>query len=108
MAVSGEDTEGDDWAAQLTARLEHFVALLRDHSVRPARSVVRILIFGAVALILGTVALAATSIGVFRVLDDDAFNHRVWITDLVFGGMLFLAGAFLLSKSVKRGRNGGQ
>lgn len=84
-----------DLAATLTRRLESLVVLIRDHSVRPLFGVVRIVILGLLAAVLGLFAAAATLIGLVRLFDHDVFPGRVWATYLLFGVVLLSVGAVL-------------
>jgi hypothetical protein len=92
---------GGDIAAQLTNRVEEGVRLLRDHSVRPVLTVAGFLVVGIAALVLVIAIVAALGISLLHLFNQDIFRGRVWATDFLFGGMLGLAGLFLLHKSVK-------
>lgn len=97
-AATGPATEGD-WAAQLTGKVEDVVSLVRDRTVRPAATAVRYLIFGLIALAVGTLVAILGSVFSLRILDTEvpAFRNRVWASYLVLAG-IFWIGGLLLSK----------
>lgn len=100
--AADEHPEDDGWVGQLTDRLEHFVDLLRNYSVRPALGIVRFLLVGAVASVVGVGVLVVVVIALTKLFDDDVFNGRVWATDLLFGGMFLAAGGFLFRLGARR------
>jgi hypothetical protein len=93
--VSPDTASGEDWAAQLTGRVEHVVEIVRDKTVRPVRTVVRGAIFGTIALALLLVVGTLIAVGVLRLLDDELFHRRVWASYLMLGGIFAVAGALL-------------
>jgi len=99
MSYSGplpEPPPDRDWAAHVTDRVEQGVALVRDHTLGPATRLVRIAVFGVVAAAVALALLVLGTIGLVRLLDDLVFAHRIWITDLVLGGIFTGAGMLLL------------
>lgn len=89
-----------DWAARVTATVESVVELVRDKSLRPALVAVKLILIGLVAAALGMMILVLGTVGIVRLLTDNAFGGRVWEADLVVGGLLAVAGGglFQLSK----------
>jgi hypothetical protein len=96
---------GDDWAAQLTHKVDGLVSILRDRTVKPVSKAVRYLIFGLLAFSLGSLALVLLSVFALRVLDNEvpAFRGRVWASYFVLGG-IFGLGTLLLSRVRRAGK----
>ncbi|HVC13298.1 MAG TPA: hypothetical protein VND62_00390 [Acidimicrobiales bacterium] len=83
-------------AAELPKRAADAVQLLvdtiHDKAVRPAVLATRAIVFGLLIAALGTVLAVVGSIAALRILDAYAFGHRVWLSYVVLGGALTLAG----------------
>lgn len=94
-----------DWPAEAAARVEDFVELLRDKSVRPVQRAVGYVIFGVVAFFLLIVLTVLLCVAIVRVLDVFVFAGRVWASDTLLGGIFCLLGMFLLSRR-ERSRRG--
>jgi hypothetical protein len=97
----------DDWAGRATEWVEHLVELVRDRSVRPVLFAVKALVVGVIVALVGIFLLVAGSIGIVRLLTEDAFGGRVWASDLLLGGIFAAAGAFLLKLGSTRRRHDG-
>ncbi|MDA8297761.1 MAG: hypothetical protein M0004_14470 [Actinomycetota bacterium] len=95
---------GEDWAAKATGAIESVVTIVRDHSLRPALTVLRILLIAVLGAGLGTLAFVLGIVGIIRVLTADAFGGRVWVSDFVVGGLVSLLGIVLLGVSRRVGR----
>jgi hypothetical protein len=103
MALT-DDPSTPDWAAFLTKRLDTFVVLIRDKSLKPATKLARYAVAGLLAAIVGLAVLAMVIVGVIHLLDTTAFRGRAFITDFIFGGILLVTGTLLLRASVRAGR----
>ncbi|HTX63901.1 MAG TPA: hypothetical protein VMD28_09690 [Acidimicrobiales bacterium] len=83
-------------AAELPRKAADAVQLLvdtiHDKAVRPAILVTRAVVFGLVVAALATLLVVVASIAVLRLFDVYVFGHRVWLSYLVLGGVLALAG----------------
>ncbi|MDA8309241.1 MAG: hypothetical protein M0Z46_01265 [Actinomycetota bacterium] len=83
-------------AAELPRRAADAVQLLvdtvHDKGVRPAILATRLLVFGLLVAGLGTVLVVVASIALLRIFDVYVFGHRVWLSYIVLGGALTLAG----------------
>ena len=92
----------NDFADALSARaldtIDTVVATVNDKAVRPAIVAARGVVFGIIIAVAGVAVGVLVLIGVVRLLTVDAFDHKVWITYLVLGGLLSALGAFLYSK----------
>ncbi|MDA8291739.1 MAG: hypothetical protein M0Z33_08690 [Actinomycetota bacterium] len=103
MADADTPAEGpDDWASHATRLVEQAVTAVRDRSTRPVLFAVRALVVGTLVAVVSVFLVVAFSVGVVRLLTDDAFGGRVWASDLVVGGIFSGAGAFLLTRSGAR------
>jgi hypothetical protein len=96
-------TGGRDWAAEAAARVEGFVEILRDKSVRPITKIVQFVIYSFALLFLLVVILALFSIAFVRVFDVYVFAGRVWASDLMVGGIFTLGGMFFLARRQRPG-----
>jgi hypothetical protein len=101
MSTPRDPTVSGDWASLITQKLEWLVALIRDHSVRPAAKAVRIAVVAIIALLVSLVVVGGLTIAVVRLFDHDIFRGRVWATSFLFGGILLVVGSVLLRASAK-------
>lgn len=95
---------GEQWIAKATDGIESVVGLVRDHSLRPALTVLRFVLVGLLAAALATLMAVLGVVGVVRLLTVDAFSGRVWASDVVVGGGLTVIGLVLLGMSGRVGR----
>jgi hypothetical protein len=72
--------------------VDSFVALVRDRAVRPFMLVAKAIVFGIIVFAASIVLLTLLSIILVRVLTVYAFDGRVWISDLVVGGLFVVVG----------------
>lgn len=83
-------------AAELPRRAADAVQLLvdtiHDKAVRPAVLATRAVVFGLLVAAVGTVLVVVGSVALLRIFDVYAFGHRVWLSYIVLGGALTLAG----------------
>jgi hypothetical protein len=86
-------------AAELPRKAADAVQLLvdtiHDKAVRPAILATRAVVFGLVVAALATVLVVVASIAVLRIFDVYVFGHRVWLSYVVLGGALTVAGLAL-------------
>ena len=95
-------SDNADWTVQATDAVERVVGTIRDKTAVPLTTVVRALVYGLMAAILGVTALVLLAIGLVRALDLLTGRGNVWIAHLIVGGIFSLAGAFLLRKASAR------
>jgi uncharacterized protein YacL len=92
----------NDFSDALSARaldtIDTVVATVNDKAVRPVMVAARGVVFGIIIAVVALAALVLAGVGVVRLLTDDAFSHKVWITYLVLGGVCCLGGGFLYSR----------
>ena len=72
--------------------VDSLVVLLRDRAVRPLTLATRAVVFGIIILAASIVTMVLVSIILIRVLTVYAFDGRVWISDLVVGGLFVIVG----------------
>lgn len=96
--AAAESKAGRDWPGEAAARVESFVELLRDKSVRPVMRIVTFVIYSFALLFLLVAILALLSVATVRLLDVFAFGGRVWASDAVLGGIFTLGGMFAISR----------
>jgi|SRR5579875_205268 len=89
-------------ASELPKKAADMVQLLvdtiHDKAVRPAVLATRALVFGLLVAALGTVLVVVGSVAVLRIFDVYVFGHRVWLSYVVLGGALTLAGLAVWSR----------
>ena len=94
----GTQTTQAPWADRATDLVVDLTDALREKGISPLYRITRWLIYGlvggALALVVGIVLLIA----VVRLLTVYAFASHVWITYLVLGAILTVAGLVLWSK----------
>src|SRR5437763_5581072 len=90
----------DDWAVQTADTIERLVETVRSNTSDRLVSVARLVVFGLLAAILGTVALVAFAILVVRILAS--YLPDVWLAYLVLGGFFTLVGLLLWQQAWKR------
>src|SRR5437763_14073328 len=84
----------DDWAVQTADTIERLVESVRSNTSDRLVSVARLVVFGLLAAILGTIALVLLAILVVRILDR-YIPGGVWLVYLLLGGPCTLAGLLL-------------
>jgi uncharacterized membrane protein len=91
----------DDWAVQTADTIERLVESVRSNTSDRLVSAARLVVFGLLAAILGTVALVLFAIFVVRFLDS-YIPSGVWVVYLVLGGLFTLVGLLLWQRAWKR------
>jgi hypothetical protein len=97
--------QGGDWPAQITDQIVRVVDQVKSKTTRPATLVVRGLVYGLVASLLGITIAVLLFIGLFRLVDrvrNLVVEDSVWLTYLVLGGLFTLAGALLFASRKPR------
>jgi hypothetical protein len=86
-----------DWTTEATDLVERTVAMVRDRTVEPARTVTRVVVYGLLAALIALPALVLLTIGAFRglVLAEQGYTWAAWVT---LGGIFVLGGAFCWTK----------
>ncbi len=90
--------EGTDWTTDLLDRLDHYIGIVRSNTTDRLVRVARLLVFGLIATIVGTMAGVLGLIALIRFLDDVVLPSGVWLTYMVLGAIFLALGLFLWSK----------
>ena len=89
--------EDADWTKDLLDRLDHYIDVVRSNTTDRLVKVVRVLVFGVISLILGTMAAIIALITLIRVLDI-VLPREVWLPYMVLGAIFLAGGLFAWSK----------
>ena len=89
--------EGTDWTKDLLDRLDHYIDVVRSNTTDRLVRVARLLVFGLMAVIVGTMAAILALIALVRVLDV-VLPREVWLPYVVLGAIFLIAGLFLWRK----------
>ena len=91
-----------DWPAEVTARIESVVGLVRDKTTVPTIGAVQAVVFGMILGVVGAVIVIMIVIMGVRILNVylpfHPLGRRVWITDLLASAIFLGAGAFCWRK----------
>ena len=85
--------EGTDWTKDLLDRLDHYIDVVRSNTTDRLVKVARVLVFGLIIVILGTMVAIIALITMIRVLDI-VLPREVWLPYVLLGA-IFLAGGLL-------------
>jgi hypothetical protein len=99
--MAGNPLTDPEWAADLANTVERVVGEVRERATTPVVHVTRAVVYGLLAGLLGLVAFTLLLIGVTRGLQsflDIWLDHdqSVYLSYLIVGGILCLAGALCL------------
>ena len=86
-----------DWTKDLLDRLDHYIDIVRSNTTDRLVKVARVLVFGLITAILGTMAAIIALIALIR-LADIALPREVWLPYMVLGAIFLVVGLFLWSK----------
>ena len=93
---SGVGAAAAEVAAELPRKAAELVQLvtdtIHDKAVRPALLATKALVFGLLVAALGIVVVVVGSIAILRIFDVYVFGRQVWLSYIVLGGVLTLAG----------------
>jgi vacuolar-type H+-ATPase subunit I/STV1 len=89
--------EEADWTKDLLDRLDHYIDVVRSNTTDRLVKVVRVLVYGVIALILGSMAGIIALITLIRVLDI-VLPREVWLPYMVLGAIFLAGGLFAWSK----------
>ena len=89
--------EGKDWTTDLLDRLDHYIELVRSNTTDRVVRIARLLVFGLIAAILGSMAGLLALIALIRILDV-VLPREVWLPYVLLGAIFLGAGLFLWSK----------
>ncbi len=89
--------EGNDWTKDLLDRLDHYIDVVRSNTTDRLVRIARLVVFGVVTVIVGSMAAVLALIALVRVLDV-VLPREVWLPYVVLGAIFLIAGLFLWSK----------
>ncbi len=89
--------EGKDWTTDLLDRLDHYIDVVRSNTTDRLVKVVRVVVYGVIALVLGSTAGIIALILLIRVLDV-ALPRDVWLPYMVLGAIFLGLGLFFWKK----------
>ena len=89
--------EGTDWTKDLLDRLDHYIELVRSNTTDRLVRIARLLVFGLIAAIVGSMAAVLALIALIRVLDV-VLPREVWLPYVVLGAIFLGAGMFLWAR----------
>jgi len=102
MADPAPTPRAQDWPAQAADRIESVVGTIRERTVRPLTVVVRGVVYGLLAGVLGVAIVVLLAIALVRLVASYLPNFPgvpddvgIWATHLVVGTFFTLAGLFL-------------
>lgn len=101
--MPGNPLTDPNWANDLTEQITTLVGNVRDKTTNNAIKVVRGVVFGLMGLILGVVAISLLLIMMTRALQSLLdiwleWDKAVYWSYFILGGILTIAGWFLMSK----------
>lgn len=86
-----------DWPAQAANTVESVVGAVRDKTVVPLRTVVRGVVYGLLAAVMGVGVIVLFTAGAVRFVDS-YLPGRVWAAHLLLGMIFVAAGLFFWSR----------
>lgn len=103
------DVRTDDWPAQAADTIERLVGSVRDKTTGPAITIVRGVVYGTFALLVGTMVAVLLAVAAVRALNaylpSAAFgDEHVWAAHGLVGLLFTIVGAVLWSKRTSRDR----
>jgi len=101
--MAGNPLKDPNWPVQLADRLEGLVSTVREKTTTPVVHIARAVVYGLLAGLLGIAAVVLLLVAATRGLQALfelflSWERAVYASYLVLGGILCLAGAFLLAK----------
>jgi hypothetical protein len=100
---------GEDWAAATADAIERAVQSVRTKTADPLERVVRLVVFGLVAAIVGLAIAVLLAVAVLRglvVLIDVVWQPEVWLAYLILGGIFVGAGLLVWRRRTPKTEKG--
>ena len=89
--------EDADWTTDLLDRLDHYIDVVRSNTTDRLVKVARLVVFGVIAVILGSMAGIVALIAAIRILDV-ILPREVWLPYMLLGAIFLVLGLFVWSK----------
>ena len=90
-------TDQPDWAKETADRIESVVVSIRSKTADPLERVVRIVVYGLVAAVLGIAALVLFAVALVRAVNVWV-PGEVWSAHVIVGGIFTIVGLLAWSK----------
>ena len=88
--------EGQDWTTDLLDRLDRYIEVVRSNTTDRLVKVARLVVFGVIALILGSMAGVIALIAAIRILNV-VLPSGVWLPYVILGAIFLGLGMFCWS-----------
>lgn len=99
MTSPSPASPGNDWPAEVAARIDSVVGAVRDKTTVPATTAARVVVYGLLLGVLGAALGILLVIALVRLLDVYLPFHpvgrRVWVVDAAASAIFLGGGAFL-------------
>lgn len=90
---------GNDWPAEVAARIDSLVGTVRDKTTVPATTAARVVVYGSLLGVLGAAIGILMVIALVRLLDVylpfHPLGRRVWVVDAAASAIFLAGGAFM-------------
>lgn len=93
--MSIDTPSSDDWITALLGKLEKGVELVRDTATNRVITIMRTVMYGVMAAIIGFFALMLLTVMIVRLLVV-ATGHRTWLAHGIAGVVFLIVGLYLL------------
>jgi predicted metal-binding membrane protein len=92
------ETQGSsDWVTAAVDTVERYVSLVRDNATSKLVTVLRFVIYGVIAVVIGLMLAVLFLIGLVRAVNV-ALPGDVWAAHLLIGAVLTVVGLFVWSR----------
>jgi len=98
-----------EWTGQVAEAVESAVLAVKDKTTVPLTTIARAVVYGLVIAALGAMAAVAVAVAAIRVLTvylpvgrAHGTYHRVWVADLIVGGIFTASGLFAWSRRTSK------
>ena len=95
--MAQEAPPGTDWTTDLLDKLDHYIDVVRSNTTDRLVRIARLVVFGLIAVIVGSMAAVLGLIALVRLLDV-LLPREVWLPYVLLGAIFLVAGLFLWSK----------
>lgn len=100
---------GEDWAAATADAIERAVQSVRSKTADPLERVVRLVVYGLLAGIVGLAIAVLFAVAALRglvVLIDVVWQPEVWLAYLILGGIFVVAGLLVWRRRTAKTEKG--
>ncbi|HET6966284.1 MAG TPA: hypothetical protein VFH58_16025 [Acidimicrobiales bacterium] len=99
MTSPSPASPGNDWPADVAARIDSLVGTVRDKTTVPAATAARVVVYGLLLGVLGAALGILLVIALVRLLDVylpfHPIGRRVWVVDAGASAIFLAGGAFM-------------